>query len=129
MPTTISVNQYLMGRAKLEELSDEIVANINKLIPIINDLLEAYGKPVTMNSGFRTEEDQMRINPKAPKSMHCIGAAIDIGDKDHNFRYWCLNNLNEVIKRGIYLEDPAHTASWMHCQIIAPKSGSRIFIP
>lgn len=128
-PTRISVNQYLMGRAKLEELSDEQVRNINTLIPKVNELLERYGKPVTMSSGFRSKEDQMRINPKAPNSRHCLGAAIDIADKDHNFRYYCLTHLNDLIELGLYMEDPVHTPSWLHLQIIAPKSGKRIFIP
>ena len=125
----ISVEEYLMGRIKVEELTPEQVGNMNTLIPKINTLLERYKRPLEMNSGFRTEEEQMRINPKAPKSKHTECAAIDIGDKDHNFRYWVLMHLDYLIELGLYMEDPSHTPTWVHLQCIPPKSGKRIFIP
>lgn len=125
----ISVDQYLMGRIKPEDLTPEQIANMNTLIPKVNELLERYGKPLTMNSGYRTKEDQLRINPKAPNSRHCEAAAIDIGDKDHSFRYWVLMHLDYLIELGLYLEDPSHTASWIHLQCTPPKSGKTIFIP
>lgn len=118
-----------MGRAKLEDLPPEHVANINTLIPKINELLERYNRPVPMNSGYRTVEDQKRINPKAMKSKHMEGAAIDLGDKDHNLRYFILNNVKILEELDLYMEDPSHTATWVHLQCIPPKSGRRIFIP
>ncbi len=129
MTKMISVTEYLMGRAKMEDLSDEQVRNLNTLIPKINDLLEKYGKPVTMNSGYRTAEDQARINPKAPHSQHMACAAIDLGDKTLSFRYWCLMHIPELESRGLYMEDPISTPTWTHLQIVAPKSGYRIFSP
>lgn len=125
----ISVMQYLMGRAKLEDLPPEHVTNINILIPKINELLERYNRPVPMNSGYRTVEDQKRINPKAMKSKHMEGAAIDLGDRDHNLRYFILNNVKILEELDLYMEDPSHTATWIHLQIIPPKSKRRIFIP
>ncbi len=129
MVTYISVEQYLMNRTTMDKLSDEQVRNLNTLIPKINELLERYNRPVTMNSGYRSPEDQMRINPKAPHSKHIECAAIDIGDKDHNFRYWTLMHLNYLIELGLFMEDPSHTPTWIHLQCIPPKSGKQIFIP
>jgi hypothetical protein len=131
--TQISVEQYLMGRAKLEDLTPEQVGNINTLIPKINELLERYGKPVKMTSGYRSPADQQRINPKAPGSMHTRGAAIDLWTDDKSFTYWVLMHLDYLIELGLYIEDPSHTSKglggWIHCQIIPPRSGRRIFIP
>lgn len=129
MDNFISVEQYLMGRAKLEDLTPEQVANLNTLIPKINELLSRYKRKVPMNSGYRSKADQMRINPKAPKSKHCECAAIDLGDKDHNFRYWVLMHLDYLIELGLYMEDPASTFNWVHLQCIPPKSKRVIFIP
>lgn len=125
----VNVEQYLMGRTTMDKLSPEQVGNLNTLIPKINELLERYNKPVPMNSGYRSPEDQMRINPKAPKSKHIECAAIDLGDKDHSFRYWCLMHLDILIELGLYMEDPSHTPTWVHLQCIAPRSGKIIFLP
>ena len=42
-----------MGRATLETLTDEQKANVNTLIPKINDLLERFGEKRTVSSGLR----------------------------------------------------------------------------
>ncbi len=129
MTKFISVTEYLMGRAKMEDLSDEQVRNLNTLIPKINDLLEAYGKPVTMSSGYRTAEDQARINPKVKHSNHMLCAAIDIFDPDKSFTYWVLQHMQKVVDLDLYLEDPSHCRNWLHIQHLAPPSKYRIFIP
>lgn len=125
----ISVEQYLMGRITIDKLTPEQMGNMNTLIPKINDLLEKYGKPTSVNSGYRSPADQARINPKAPRSMHLVCAAVDLADRDHNLRHWCLTHLNVLEDLGLYMEDVAHTPSWIHLQCIPPKSGHRIFIP
>lgn len=125
----VSVTEYLMGRATIETLTEQQVINLNTLIPKINDLLELYKKPLHVNSGYRTKEDQLRINPKAPNSQHCECAAIDLGDRDNSFRNWCLMNLQHLVDLGLYMEEPSHTPTWVHLQVIAPKSGYRIFLP
>lgn len=113
----------------MDKLSDEQIRNLNTLIVKVNELLDRYNKPITMNSGYRSLEDQMKINPKAPNSKHCECAAIDLGDQDHNFRYWCLTHINYLIELELYMEDPSHTLTWIHLQCIAPHSGHTIFIP
>lgn len=125
----ITKEEYLMGRIKEEDLPDEYKKNMEELLDKINKLLALYKKPVTLNSGYRSSEDQLRINPKAPKSKHTECAAIDLGDRSLSFRYWCLINLKELIDLGLYMEDPSHTPTWTHLQCIPPHSGSRIFLP
>lgn len=125
----ISVDEYLQGRAKLEDLPDETISNINTLIPKINDLLEKFGEYRKVNSGYRTIEDQKRINPKSMKSRHLTGQAIDISDENGKFQKWILNNIKIIEELDLYFEDFSYTKNWVHCQIIKPKSGKRFFIP
>lgn len=125
----ITAVDYLMGRTTVDKLSSEQTTNLETLIIRINDLLSHYNRDIKINSGYRSPEDQARINPKAPKSNHLICAAVDIADRDHCFRYWVLMHLDLLIKLGLWMEDPSHTATWVHLQCIPPRSGSRIFIP
>lgn len=125
----ISVDEYLMGRTTMDQLSDEQVRNLNTLIPKVNELLSRYNKSIKVNSGYRSPADQARINPKAPKSKHIECAAVDLEDRSHNFRYWVLAHLSDLIELGLYMEDPSHTPTWVHLQCIPPKSGKHIFIP
>lgn len=125
----ISVDQYLMGRIRIEDLSPELLGNMNTLIPKVNDLLSQFRQYRGVNSGYRSAEDQARINPKAPHSQHMVCAAVDLEDKDNNLRYWCLTHIQVLIDLGLWMEDPIHTPTWVHLQCVSPKSGSRIFIP
>lgn len=125
----ISVTEYLMGRAKLEDLSPELQSNVNTLIPKINDLLEKFGEYRKCNSGYRSLEDQKRINPSAMKSKHLSCQAIDLEDKNRVLSQWCLKNVKVLEELGLYCEDFKYTPTWCHFQIVAPKSGKRFFIP
>jgi hypothetical protein len=99
------------------------------LFVAINKVRSAYGKPMIVNSGVRSMQDQMRINPSAPKSKHLLGAAVDISDKDGQLWDWCMKNIKVLEEAGLYLEDKKATPTWVHFQCIPPKSGRRIFIP
>lgn len=118
-----------MSRANLEDLSSELQANANTIVPRANDLLSRFGEYRNCNSGYRTPEDQMRINPKAPASKHTICAAIDLEDKDRKLTEFCLNNLEILQEIGLWMEENSSTPTWVHVQCIAPLSGHRIFIP
>lgn len=125
----ISASEYLMSRIKLEDLPSDYVANMNTLIPRVNELLEHFSQYRQVNSGYRSQADQDRINPGAPHSKHLICAAVDLEDKDRALSKFCLNNLDLLKKIGLWMEDPGHTATWTHLQCIAPASGKIVFIP
>lgn len=108
----------LFQAQKLKELADTI-----------SKIEEAYGGGFTVTSGFRTEEDQLRINPKNPRSAHRTGEAVDVLDLDGRIYDFCIDNLGLIIELGVYLECKTYTRRWCHMQIKAPKSGNRIFIP
>lgn len=110
-------------------LTEEQDKNLDKLLIAMNKIRAAYGKPMIVTSGVRSMEDQMRINPKAPKSKHLLGLAVDIADKDKKLKEWLLNNVPELEIAGLYCENFEYTESWVHFQCLSPKSGRRFFIP
>lgn len=140
----ISVDEYLMDRAKLEDLSSEIVGNINTLIPRINQLLEKFGQKKDVNSGLRLLlnhlETYKKINedrkakglseiPVPMGSKHLVGAAIDLEDKDRTLTQFCMDHLDLLQDLGLWMENPSYCSTWVHLQIFPPKSGNRVFNP
>jgi hypothetical protein len=123
----ISMNEYLMGRIKLQDLPPEYQANVNTLIPKINELLERFGEYRKCNSGFRTIEDQKRINPKSMKSNHLTCSAIDLSDVDGKLNKWMKSNPKVIEELDIYMEE--RQGGWQHIQIVKPHSGNRWFNP
>lgn len=125
----VTMDEFLMGRTTLDQLSDELVANANTTVPRANELLDAFGEYRKCNSGYRTPEDQARINPKALHSKHLSCQAIDLSDPDGKLDDFCLKNQDVLAKIGLWLEDPKSTPGWTHVQVVAPGSGHRVFIP
>lgn len=125
----ISVDEFLMGRITVDQLSPEQMANMNTVIPRANELLEAFGQFRKVNSGFRSQADQQRINPSAPKSKHLLCAAIDLSDSDGELKKFVLANLPLLAKIGLWIENPDKTPGWVHVQCLPPNSGNRVFNP
>lgn len=103
--------------------------NLEKLAETITELQYICGLQFIITSGFRTAEEQMRINPHNPKSAHCTGEAVDILDLNHEIFNWCLDNLGVIAALGLYIEDKSATPRWFHCQIRVTKSGNLVFLP
>ena len=80
-----------------------------------------------VTSGVRSEADQARINPSAPRSKHIIGAAVDIADADGSLYAWCKENEAELEAAELWCEE--RQGGWQHFQCIPPKSGKRWFNP
>jgi hypothetical protein len=110
-------------------LTPKQAANFERLFTVMNEIRKAYGKPMIVTSGVRSEVDQARINPKAPGSAHIQAAACDISDADRDVWGWCMDNLPLLEHLGVYLEDKSHTPRWVHFQVIPPRSGNRVFLP
>jgi hypothetical protein len=128
----ITMDEILMGRAKFDELSLEIQANLTELHRRINLLRDKIARPLKVNDGLR----RLGIDkPKngAAKSKHYLGQAIDLDDDDSAWLWnWCRDNLHFLAEIGLWMEDPRWThgnGTWMHFQIVPPGSGKRIFIP
>src|SRR5690606_8556270 len=87
------------------KLTEEQQNNQNTLYVAMNKIRAAYGKPMIVTSGVRSMEDQMRINPTAPKSKHLLGAAVDIADKDASLYKWCKDHEDLLAEAGLWLEE------------------------
>lgn len=58
--------------------NDEVVGNLTKLVDnVLDPLRERYGKPIIVNSGYRSPELNRKVGG-ARKSMHMDGMAADI---------------------------------------------------
>lgn len=145
----ISVETYLMGRIKLEELDVEKLANLNTLIPRVNTLLQAYYdatgdvRKFEMSSGYRRPTDNKAAGgSKLSNHMKC--AAIDLIDVNAKLGKWCQKNESLMETIGLWFEHPDATMKlvddnttesgtrvvrWLHCQCLPPKSGRRFFWP
>lgn len=92
----------------------EIDVNLNKLLAKLNVIRAKWGKPLIVTSGLRSQADQQRINPNAPKSAHLTGEACDFSDPDGSFEEWCSNNQDLLEELGLWQELPEVTKGWTH---------------
>jgi hypothetical protein len=120
----ISMSELLREPLKLEDLSQEYQDNLALLLERMNKVREAYGKPMTVTSGFRSMEDHLRIyaakgitDPaKIPmKSAHLRGCAVDISDPNGEVFAWCQANEPLLVEIGIWLEN--RQKNWQHFQV------------
>jgi LAS superfamily LD-carboxypeptidase LdcB len=113
--------------------SKEIDKNLATLLERLNRVREAYGIPMTVTSGLRSDAQQAALiaggKSNAPKSHHLTGEAADILDHSGKLKAWVEANLGLIEEIGLWMEDFAHTPSWCHFQIVPPHSGKRFFIP
>ena len=80
--------------------SIEIKKNLKALVDnILDPLREAYGKPITVTSGYRCPKLNTAVKG-AKNSQHIKGQAADInlGSTDKNFAFfnWCQANINDL---------------------------------
>lgn len=126
----ITLEQYWMGRDKRyqQDMSQEIRDNAILLVSRVNKLLEIMGKETNVNSGWRPATVNKQVGGSL-KSNHITGKAIDLNDDDGSIDEWCMNNLKELEKVGLWLEHPSKTPRWCHLQSVPPASGKRVFLP
>lgn len=116
--------------------------NLEDLQDKLNKFRSAYGKPMVVTSGYRSEEEHLAIykkkgitdKAKIPmKSKHLAGQACDFADPNADLWKFCIVNLSLCKSLGLWLEDPRWThgrlGNWTHFQSVAPASGKRIFVP
>lgn len=95
-----------------------------EMLDKFDEIREKFGKPIHISSGFRCEKQNKKIGGSA-KSNHCSGLAIDVVRTD-SLEDFIVKNLETL---NIYIEDLKSTPTWIHIQIVPPKSGKRIFKP
>jgi uncharacterized protein YcbK (DUF882 family) len=124
----ISLSELLHGH-DINDVPAEHQQNLEELLKRINLIREAWGQPMIVTSGYRSAEDQARINPKAPQSKHMIGCAVDIADPDESLAAWNHANIALLEQVGLWCEATESTVGWEHYQWLPPGSGNRFFIP
>lgn len=130
----ITREKYLKGRDKTysNEWSTTLSKNTDKTISIINAFLKDIGVDwdVQVSSGWRPTSINQSVSGAALSSNHIRCLAVDIVDlAPFPLMKLILDNLDKAEKHGIYFEDFNYTPSWVHCQVVPPKSGNRIYIP
>lgn len=128
--------EYLKGRDKLfpDEFTQQISDNVDTFLETFNVIRQAWGKPMTVNSGYRPAAVNAATPGASKGSNHQIGRAIDIDDADGSLWKWTLENLDLLAKLGIYCEDARWTRTkngggWCHFQDLPPASKKRIYVP
>lgn len=86
-----------------------------RLLEALNVVRKEWGKPMIVTSGLRSMEDQMRINPKAPRSKHLNGEAADLRD-DGSLYKWLHEHPEVMEKAGLWGE--IGTSGWVHLQCV-----------
>lgn len=128
----------ILKNKKLEDLPDDIQENLTELCECLNVIRRAYGKPMTISSGFRSKEDHLRVyrekgitdSKKIPMgSKHLSGNACDIADPKQELQKWVKENVELCEKVGLWMEDFSATPTWVHFQTLSPASKSRFFKP
>ena len=128
----ITLADYFMGRDALHaaELSEELRANALLTVTRANALLKRAHVPgIVINSGWRPRAINATIPNATPRSKHLTCQAIDLKDEGDALDAWCMAHLGVLESLGLWLEHPDATPGWCHLQIIAPRSGRRVFMP
>ena len=132
----------LLKTTDLDSIPAEHQANLAILLEKMNKVRELWAKPMTVTSGYRSKEDQIRIykdlasqrgqkfdESKIPwGSQHLKGAACDISDPDYKLFDWCKANTAKLEEIGLWMEEKDDQRR-VHFQIYPPKSGNRFFNP
>lgn len=113
--------------------NETIKKNLEILLQRMNEVRAAYGKPMVITSGLRDPAHQERLIREgvsnAKHSLHMAGAACDVKDTRGSLKKWCLENEDLLKRIGVWCEHFDYTKTWVHFQILPPKSGKRFFIP
>lgn len=129
----ITVEAYFMGRdlTHSEELTEEIMANAQRTVERVNDLLRRANRSDidTVRSGWRPKAVNDSTANAATGSRHLTGHAVDLPDNDRTLATWIADNLDELEAVGLWAEDFRWTPTWVHVQTVPPRSGKLVYVP
>jgi hypothetical protein len=124
----ITLKEILMGRAKFEDLPEDLQKNGTDLLEKLNKFRALYGKPMYVSSGYRPP-DVNKAAGGGSKSAHLTLQACDFRDADGELKKFVAENPDVLEKCDLYMENPAITKTWLHLQTRKTKAGNRIFNP
>lgn len=115
----INATELLRACAELERLA------VEDGVKFLNNARTGSGVSGDTLGGFRPQSCPIG----APSSAHKEGLAVDRYDPNGEIDSWCMANLSQLIKCGIYIEHPSKTNGWSHWTVKAPGSKNRVFFP
>lgn len=105
----------------------QAVENMTRLINVVLDpLREAYGKPITTNSGYRSPELNAVTKGASKTSQHMTGEAVDItvGTKEGN--KWLFDYIKDNLPYDQLIDE--YNYSWIHVSLDADMCNRREII-
>ena len=111
--------------------SHEAIANLKRVCGWLEVLRKRYGKPIIINSGYRSPQLNKKIGG-VPTSNHLTGCAVDIrvADVEQLIRY--ANILLDYAKEShqqfdeLLIERNRHGAIWLHFAVRAKENRRKI---
>lgn len=97
-------------------LSEELEANLEKLLIALNRVRIAYGRPMSVSSGYRPGHFNIDAHG-APNSAHITCEACDFADNDGSLDQFCQENQKLLESCGLWQENPDNTPGWLHLDI------------
>ena len=85
--------EILMNRDKEFPLTQELEANLSKLLEALNKFRKIYDKPMIVSSGYRPSIFNQKAGA-AKKSNHMLCLACDFIDMDSSLDAYCVANEN-----------------------------------
>ena len=92
-----------------------------KMLSMLDEVREMYGKPISINSGYRTIRHNAKVGGKS-KSSHLKGLAVDIACSTSRDRY----NLLEALK-SVGFNRIGIAKSFIHVDLDLSKSDNVIW--
>lgn len=138
--TPITAAQYFGDYSEHPDATAQVRYHATGLLDVVNDMLEVAEKdgcelpanPGTGcvisgngNGGFRPQASSVG----AINSKHKDGRAVDIYDPGRELASWCIAHPKELEERGLHMEDPRWTPTWVHLQDVPPRSGKLVYVP
>ena len=91
----------------------QAVENMTRLINVVLDpLREAYGKPITTNSGYRSPALNKVTKGASKKSQHMTGEAVDITVKSKEGNKWLFDYIKDNLPYDQLIDE--YNYSWVH---------------
>ena len=107
----------------------EVVEHLNELALFLDEMREAWGKPIYISSGFRNEKLNSAIKGSSPTSVHLIGYGVDLyvsGGKAEmdKFGKFLIDYLKDKKFDQLLREKSSNGGYWYHLGLYS-NSGSQ----
>lgn len=105
----------------------QAVENMTRLINVVLDpLREAYGKPITTNSGYRSPALNKVTKGASKTSQHMTGEAADITVKSKVGNKWLFEYIRDNLPYDQLIDE--YDYSWVHVSLDADMCNRREII-